>query len=57
MIGYVVTSRTVDNHIMRVLMIITLNAWMLNVECHRALFWGQHCLTCILIIYVMSQNL
>ena len=25
-------------------MILTLNAWMLNVECHRALYWGQHCL-------------
>ena len=40
-IGYVVTSRTEGN--MCVLMIQTLNAWMLNVECHRALYWGQHC--------------
>ena len=47
-IGYVVTSRTEGN--MCVLMILTLNAWMLNVESHRALYWGQHCLYCMLMI-------
>ena len=28
---------------MSVLMILTLNAWMLNVGCHMAPYWGQHC--------------
>ena len=54
-IGSVVTSRTEGN--MSALMILTLNVWTLHVECHRALYWGQHCLFCMLIICVMSQNL
>ena len=33
------------------------NYMMLNVECHRALYWGQHCLYCMLMICVMSRNL
>ena len=54
-IGSVVTSRTEGN--MSALMILTLIVWTLNVECHRALYWGQHCLFCMLMICVMSQNL
>ena len=39
-----VTSRTEGN--MSALMILTLNVSTLNVECHRALYWGQHYFVC-----------
>ena len=51
---WVVTSRTEGN--MSAIMILILIVWTLNVECHRALYWGQHCLFCMLMICVMSQN-